>query len=145
MKLSPLMEIIILIFDRVLLKMFWYNKEFSKHYKAKKLESMTNKEMKELEARVVSTICLSLKNEIHCFEWKNILLGVSIALLETKNIKQSSSSSHIGQTVMMNSKPHHHRSKSKEKYLIGGWSFHSHLWRNMKYYYCEKKIYQEIL
>ena len=36
MKLSPLMEIIILIFDRVLLKMFWYNKDFSKHYKAKK-------------------------------------------------------------------------------------------------------------
>ena len=51
---------------------------------------------------------------------KNILSGVSIALLETKNIKQSSRSSYIGQTVMMNSKPHHHRSKSKEKYLIGG-------------------------
>lgn len=78
MKLSPLMEIIILIFDRVLLKMFWYNKDFSKHYKAKKLESMTNKEMKELEARVVSTICLSLKNEIHCFEWKIFFQGCQL-------------------------------------------------------------------
>ena len=40
---------------------------------------------------------------------------VSTTLLGTENIKQSSGSSHIRQTLVMNFEPHHGKSKSQSR------------------------------
>ena len=45
-----------------------------------------------------------------------VMNEVPTTFLETENIKQPSSLSHIGQTLVMNSKSHHGRSKSRGRY-----------------------------